>query len=59
MLAFILHLFIGSTFAGTAVIGALVTGNDAPTTILAAAAVGYIVATPVTLLVARHLRAIS
>jgi hypothetical protein len=59
MLTFILHLFIGSTFAGTAVIAALVMGYDAPAMILGLAIAGYIVATPISFLVARHLRAIA
>ncbi len=54
-LAFILHLFIGSTLAGSAVIAALVMGQDSPQTILIAAGVGFLAAFPVTWLVARRL----
>ncbi|MBE1297112.1 CTP synthetase [Phycobacter azelaicus] len=54
-LAFILHLFIGSTLAGSAVIAALVLGQDSLQPILFAAAVGFLTAFPVTWLVARRL----
>ncbi|ANP35828.1 MULTISPECIES: CTP synthetase [Rhodobacterales] len=54
-LAFILHLFIGSTLAGSAVVAALATGQDSLQPILIAAALGFIAAFPVTWLVARKL----
>lgn len=54
-LGFILHLFIGSTLAGVAVIAALVVGQDTLTPILVAAAVGFVAALPVTYLVTRKL----
>ncbi|MEN8739400.1 MAG: CTP synthetase [Phaeobacter gallaeciensis] len=54
-LAFILHLFIGSTLAGSAVVAALATGQDSLQLILIAAALGFIAAFPVTWLVARKL----
>lgn len=54
-LGFILHLFIGSTLAGTAVIAALIMGHDTLTPILIAAALGFIVAFPVTYLVTKKL----
>ncbi len=54
-LAFILHLFIGSTLAGSAVIAALTMGQDSLQPILIAAAIGFLAAFPVTWLVARKL----
>ena len=54
-LAFILHLFIGSTLAGSAVIAALVVGQDTLTPILIAALIGFVAAFPVTWLVAKKL----
>lgn len=54
-LGFILHLFIGSTLAGSAVIGSLVLGHDTMTPILIAAAIGFVAAFPVTYLVTRKL----
>ncbi|HAW45773.1 MAG TPA: CTP synthetase [Roseovarius sp.] len=54
-LGFILHLFIGSTLAGSAVIAALVLGRDTLTPILIAAALGFVVAFPVTWMVTKKL----
>jgi hypothetical protein len=54
-LAFILHLFIGSTLAGVGVIAVLVAGTSAPLLILAVAAIGFVLAFPVTWMVARRL----
>lgn len=54
-LALILHLFIGSTLAGTAIIAALVTGNDGWMAITFAAALGFLGGFPVSWLVARRL----
>ncbi len=52
-LGLILHLFIGSTLAGSAVIVALVMGQDTMTPILIAAALGFLMAIPVTWIVAK------
>lgn len=54
-LAFILHLFIGSTLAGVGVIAVLVAGTSAPLLILTVAAIGFVLALPVTWMVARRL----
>lgn len=54
-LAFILHLFIGSTMAGIGVIVALVAGLDTLWPIVIAAAIGFAAAFPVTYVVARKL----
>lgn len=54
-LGLILHLFIGSTLAGVAVIAALVVGLDTLTPILVAAAIGFIIAFPVTYVVTKTL----
>ena len=58
-LAFILHLFIGSTLAGSAVIAALSMGHDTLTPILIAALVGFLAAFPVTYVVTRKLYALG
>lgn len=55
----ILHLFIGSTLAGSAVIAALVTGYDDLTGILIAALLGFVAAFPVSWVVAQKLRDLS
>ncbi len=54
-LALILHVFIGSTLSGSAVIAALVMGQDTLGPILIAAALGFVVAFPVSWGVARKL----
>ena len=55
-LTLVLHLFIGSTLAGTAVIAVLVAGKGTLTSILLAVIAGYVVATPVSIMVARALK---
>ena len=52
-LGLILHLFIGSTVAGSAVIAALVMGQDTLRPILIAALAGFILSFPVTFFVTR------
>ena len=52
-MAFIFHLFIGSTLAGIGVIAALVSGYDTLGPILIAALTGFIISLPVTWLVAK------
>ncbi|ARE85266.1 CTP synthetase [Roseovarius mucosus] len=54
-LGLILHLFIGSTLSGSAVIAALVMGQDTLKPILVAALLGFIAAFPVSYIVARKL----
>ncbi len=54
-LGFILHLFIGSTLAGSAVIAALVTGQETLKPILIAAILGFVAAFPVTYMVTKKL----
>lgn len=54
-LGFMLHLFIGSTLAGSAVIAALVIGQDTLVPILIAVALGFIAAFPVTYVVTKKL----
>lgn len=51
----ILHVFIGSTLAGSFVIGALAMGYDTLTPILVTAAAGFVVAFPVSWIVAKQL----
>ena len=54
-LGFILHLFIGSTLAGSAVVAALVMRQDTLLPILLAAGLGFVAAFPVTYLVTKKL----
>ncbi len=54
-LVFVLHLFIGSTLAGTAVIAALVMGYDSVPNLLIAAGAGFVVAVPVSVMLAKTL----
>ncbi|KRS10748.1 CTP synthetase [Roseovarius atlanticus] len=51
----ILHVFIGSTLAGSFVIAALAMGYDTLTPILITAAAGFVVAFPVSWIVAKQL----
>lgn len=54
-LSLILHLFIGSTLAGSAIIVALVTGNDTLNPIVIAGVAGFLLSFPVSYLVAKKL----
>ncbi|KJS42679.1 MAG: CTP synthetase [Roseovarius sp. BRH_c41] len=54
-LGLILHLFIGSTLSGSAVIAALTMGYDTLYPILIAALLGFFAAFPVTYLVTKKL----
>lgn len=54
-LASMLYSLIGTTLAGSAVVVALVTGQDTLVPIVVAAALGFVAALPVTYLVARKL----
>jgi len=58
MLLLIVHLFLGSTLAGTAVIVALTMGWDTLQPILLAALIGWVVSLPVTWYVARAIRSL-
>ncbi len=58
-LALIMHLFIGSTIAGSAVVAALASGYDTMMPILIAAAVGFVVAIPVSAIVAKKVYNLS
>ncbi len=55
-LMLILHVFIGSTLAGTFVIGALTMGFDTLPAILMSAAAGFLAAFPVSWMVAKRLK---
>lgn len=55
-LVLILHIFIGSTLAGSFVVAALAGGYDTLVPILIAAGAGFLVAFPVSWLVARRLK---
>ncbi|MES0826062.1 CTP synthetase [Ruegeria sp. SCP11] len=54
-LTLIIHIFLGSTLAGSAVIAVLVMGHASWTTLLIAAVAGFVAAFPVSFLVARKL----
>lgn len=54
-LALILHLFIGSTAAGSAIVLALTLGYDTAIFIVIAALSGFILATPISYFVAKAL----
>ncbi len=54
-LALILHVFIGSTLAGSAVIAVLSAGMDSTYPILIAAAIGFFAAFPVSWIIAKRL----
>ncbi len=54
-LALILHVFIGSTIAGSAVTAALVVGQDTAQMIVIAAAAGFLAAFPLSWVVAKKL----
>ena len=54
-LALLLHIFIGSTLAGSAVVVALVMGKDTLYPILIAALIGFVVSIPVSWVIARKL----
>ncbi len=55
MLILILHIFIGSTVAGSAVVLALVTGFDTLGPILIMAALGFLAAFPVSWFVVKRI----
>jgi predicted PurR-regulated permease PerM len=54
-LMLILHIFLGSTVAGSAIILALVLGYDTLTPILVAGAVGFVLSFPVSWIIAKRL----
>lgn len=54
-LTLIIHIFLGSTLAGSAVVAVLAMGYASWTTILIAAVVGFVAAFPASYLVARKL----
>ncbi len=54
-LASILHIFIGATLSGTAVVIALVLGIAQFWVLLGAAAIGFIAALPLSYVIARQL----
>jgi len=56
-LALILHIFIGSTFAGVGVIAALVMGANSGLMLFAAALIGFLIAFPASWKVAQALYA--
>lgn len=54
-LSLILHLFIGATLSGVAIVVVLVTGYASLTAILLAALAGFIAAFPVSYVIAKKL----
>lgn len=57
-LLMILHVFIGSTVAGSLVIAALIMGYDTLSPILIAAVLGFLAAFPLSWIVAKRLYAL-
>lgn len=55
-LTIILHLFIGSTLAGSGVIAVLAAGYGTLMPILWAALAGFVIAIPVSIMIARALK---
>lgn len=55
MLILILHIFIGATLAGSAVVAALTMGHDTLNAILIMAALGFVVAFPVSWFVVKRI----
>lgn len=55
MLVLILHIFIGSTVAGSAVVFALVTGYDTLGPILITAGIGFLAAFPISWFVVKKI----
>lgn len=55
MLILILHIFIGSTLAGSAVVAALTMGYDTLNAILIMAALGFVAAFPVSWFVVKRI----
>ena len=51
----IIHIFIGSTLAGAGVIVALTLGLDTAIPLIASAAIGFLIAFPVSWLVAKKI----
>ena len=54
-LGVILHVFLGSTFAGVGIIAILVTGYDGAWHFIGIIAGGYILAVPMSVLIAKSL----
>ena len=54
-LMLVIHIFLGATLAGSAVVAALVLGFDGALPIVTAAAVGFFAALPVSWLIAKRL----
>ncbi len=54
-LAFIVHLFVGATIAGSAMVFALTMGMDTLKPLLIAALVGWLVSLPVSWIVAKKI----
>lgn len=54
-LSMILHLFVGSTIAGSAIVAALVAGMDGYRLISMIAVIGFLVSFPVSYVIAKKL----
>ncbi len=54
-LALVIHIFLGSTLAGSAVIVALVLGADSALPLVGAAILGFVAAVPASWLIAKRL----
>lgn len=56
-LTFIIQIFVGTTFAGSAIVAALSMGFDSAQTLILSGAVGFLAAIPVSWYVAREISA--
>ena len=54
-LTLVLHIFIGSTLAGSLIIAALVMGKDGVPELVGAGVLGYVLAVPLAWVIARKL----
>lgn len=57
-LAFIVHLFVGATLAGSAMVFALTAGWDTLKPLVIAAVIGWLVSIPVSWLLARKIESL-
>lgn len=55
-LAFIVHLFVGTTLAGSAMVFALTMGWDTMKPVIIAALIGWLISLPVSWLLARKIQ---
>ncbi|MDU8929887.1 CTP synthetase [Alisedimentitalea sp. MJ-SS2] len=57
-LVFIVHLFLGATLAGSAVVAGLTMGYDTMQPVIVAALIGWVISIPATFYVAKLIRSL-